>query len=261
MSDFHSLQTADQGIGRLKTIIITGMENLARLTEDLTHLQLTDSQIQMFRTYEELLVDWNAKINLTAIREPEAIRLKHFLDSLSCALVMRNADSARVVDVGTGAGLPGLALKIAFPRMKLTLIESIGKKARFCELAAETLQFKDVRVHAARAEEVVRLPGEREGYDWAVARAVANLPILVEYLLPFVKVGGCVLAQKGVTAHAEAQAAAKAIQILGGELKQITRVELPGVADERYLIVIEKKFPTPPMYPRSGGLPVKKPLS
>lgn len=237
------------------------MENLRNQTELLTHIQLTDKQLNLFRQYESLLLEWNEKINLTAIREPEAIHMKHFLDSLSCMLAMRKSDSDRVIDIGTGAGFPGLPLKFILPAMHLTLVESIGKKARFCQLVVDSLHLQNVTVLAARAEELAHKPGHRETYDWALARAVASLPILLEYLLPFVRVGGFVLAQKGCTAHQEVQASASALKVLGGELKNIIQVDLPGVADERYLIVIQKVFPTPSLYPRAAGLPVKKPIA
>lgn len=236
------------------------MENLREQCASLTRISLTDSQLQKFLTYEQLLVEWNEKINLTAIRDVEGIRTKHFLDSLSCELAMRNLPADRVIDVGTGAGFPGIPLKIIHPSMQLTLVESIGKKARFCQLVAQNLQLTQVQVLTTRAEELAHQPAHREVYDWALARAVANLPVLVEYLLPLVRVGGFVLAQKGSTAHPEAQTASKAIQLLGGELENILPVELPGVADPRYLIVIRKVHTTPALYPRQAGLPVKKPI-
>lgn len=236
------------------------MDHLREETEKLFHISLTDGQMDLFRQYEALLLDWNAKINLTAIRDLEGIRVKHFLDSLSCELAMHHTPATKVIDVGTGAGFPGLPLKFIHPGMQLTLVESIGKKARFCELVRDTLQLKGVDVLTTRAEELAHKAGQREVYDWALARAVANLPTLVEYLLPFVKTGGYVLAQKGSTAHSEAQAAEPALKILGGELKKIIPVELPGVTDERYLVVIQKTFQTPPVYPRAAGLPLKKPI-
>lgn len=237
------------------------MQNWRQMAEDLIHIQLTDNQVKLFQKYEELLLEWNQKINLTAIRDAEGIRKKHFLDSLSCILAMRNMDTARVIDVGTGAGFPGLPLKIIFPQMQLTLVESIGKKARFCKLVCDTLELKDVYIRPQRAEDVVRQAGQRESYDWAVARAVANLPVLLEYTLPFVKVGGSVLAQKGVTAHVEAQASTSAIQILGGKLKQIQPVQIPGVTEDRFLVVIQKVYATPLNYPRPAGQPMKKPIA
>jgi 16S rRNA (guanine527-N7)-methyltransferase len=145
-------------------------------------------------------------------------------------------------------------------QMQLTLVESIGKKADFCRLVVQELGLERVEVLVCRAEEAGVNPKQREQSDWAVARAVANLPTLVEYLLPLVKVGGSVLAQKGVSGPTEAQASEKAIKLLGGRLKQVRKVELPGVTDERYLIEIKKVAATPPNYPRRVGIPLKKPI-
>ncbi len=165
-----------------------------------------------------------------------------------------------MIDVGTGAGFPGIVLKIIYPALKLTLVESVGKKANFCSHMAATLELENVEVLAQRAEDVGRDPAHREKYDWAVARAVAAMPVLVEYLLPLTRVGGGVLAQKGESGPAEANAAEKALKLLGGRLRQVIKVELPGVADERYLVVVDKVAATPNGYPRKAGLPAKKPL-
>jgi 16S rRNA (guanine527-N7)-methyltransferase len=236
------------------------MQTLREQASSLVHISLTDTQLEKFQLYEDLLLEWNAKINLSAIRDVEGIRSKHFLDSLSCELAMRNTAIDRVIDVGTGAGFPGIPLKIIHPTMQLTLVEAIGKKARFCQLVADSLQLDRVLVNTTRAEELAHQKDHRESYDWALARAVANLPILVEYLLPLVKVGGYVLAQKGSTAHAEVQSTAKALKVLGGELVNVIPVVLPGVPDERYLVVIKKVHVSPELYPRQAGLPVKKPI-
>jgi 16S rRNA (guanine527-N7)-methyltransferase len=166
----------------------------------------------------------------------------------------------RVIDVGTGACFPGIPLKIACPAMRLTLVESVGKKAAFCQHMAETLRLKEVEVVLGRAETVGVNPAHREGYDWAVARAVASMPVLMEYLLPLARVGGYALAMKGESAPAEVQAAQGAMRLLGGELKQLVPVTLPGVEDQRYLVVIEKRAATPDRYPRRVGVPAKRPL-
>lgn len=211
-------------------------------------------------TYEKELLDWNQKFNLTAIRDVESIRTKHFLDSYSCVLAWKANPPLRLIDVGTGAGFPGIPLKIIYPTMHVTLVESVGKKAMFCQHIISKLGLEDIEVLKTRAEDIGQKKEHRESYDYAVARAVANLNILSEYLLPLVKVGGVVLAQKGETAHAEAQSAEKAMKLLGGKLNQIIRVELPGVVDERYLILIDKVHATPPNYPRKAGVPMKTPL-
>ncbi len=236
------------------------MEKLIRAAQDLFGVHLTGRQVVALLTFERELLAWNEKVNLTAIRDVESIRVKHFLDSFSCVLAWKGRPPARLVDVGTGAGFPGLPLKILYPSMRLTLIESVGKKTAFLRHIVETLKLEGVEVLTARAEEVGQMPAHREQYDWGVARAVANLPILSEYLLPLVRVGGCMLAQKGASGPAEANKAAHAIQTLGGSQKRLIGVRLPGVDEDRYLLVVEKVAPTPEIYPRKPGVPAKKPL-
>jgi 16S rRNA (guanine527-N7)-methyltransferase len=224
-------------------------------------LRLSPKQVELFHKFEALLLDYNARFNLTAIRDIDGIRTRHFLDSLSLLQVLPASGSLRVVDVGTGAGFPGIPLKIMLPAIHLTLVESIGKKANFCQLVVDELGLSDVRVLNTRAEELARQSGHREGYDFALARAVAGMPILAEYLLPLVKVGGTMVAQKGSSAHAESQSAVRAFNMLGASLEKVIPVELPGVSDERYLVVVRKSSPTPALYPRPAGAPVKKPLT
>lgn len=236
------------------------MDKLIREAQQLFGLNLSVKQVTMLSTYERELLEWNEKFNLTAIRDTEGIRTKHFLDSFSCVQGWKANPPASLIDVGTGAGFPGIVLKILYPAMRLTLVESVGKKANFCRHMVETLSLESVEVLAARAEEVGQLPAHRAKYDWAVARAVAVMPVLAEYLLPLVKVGGGMLAQKGESGPAEAQAAERALKMLGGRLRQVIRVELPGIADERYLIVVDKTAATPADYPRRAGLPAQKPL-
>lgn len=210
--------------------------------------------------YERELIEWNQKFNLTAIRDAESIRVKHFLDSFSCVLAWKANPPLRLVDIGTGAGFPGIPLKIIYPNMHLTLVESVGKKAMFCQHIVRVLGLEGVEVIQARAEDIGQRPAQRESYDWAAARAVANLNVLSEYLLPLVKVGGRMLAQKGESGPAEAQSAEKVLKLLGGKLQQLIPVHLPGVADERYLILVEKVAATPLKYPRKAGIPMKMPL-
>lgn len=240
------------------------MDLLASGAQSALNIHLTPPQLAAFDTYAELLVEWNERFNLTAITDPAGIQAKHFLDSLSCFLAMgRPADvrpGLRVIDVGTGAGFPGIALRIVCPQIRLTLVEATGKKADFCQHVARALNLADVTVIKARAEEIGRDPAHREQYDWAVARAVATMPVLLEYLLPLVKLGGHALAQKGEGAPAEAQPVDRAAQLLGGRLKQLTTVELPGIAETRYLVVFEKVAATPTAYPRRPGVPSKSPL-
>jgi 16S rRNA (guanine527-N7)-methyltransferase len=165
-----------------------------------------------------------------------------------------------VIDVGTGAGFPGIPLKIACPSMRLTLVDSVGKKVEFCRHIVETLRLKDVEIVQERAETIGLLSDHRQGYDWAVARAVAEMPVLVEYTLPLVKIGGRVLAMKGESGPVESQAAEHAMRVLGGHLQQLIPVTLPGVEDQRYLVVVEKLAATPDRFPRRVGIPAKRPL-
>ncbi|MCS7010085.1 MAG: 16S rRNA (guanine(527)-N(7))-methyltransferase RsmG [Anaerolineales bacterium] len=236
------------------------METLVQQARQLFNIHLTGRQVTALLTYERELIAWNEKFNLTAIRQPEEIRLKHFLDSFSCVLAWRERPPTSLVDVGTGAGFPGLPLKILYPSMRLTLIESIGKKANFCRHLVDVLKLENVEVIHARAEEVGQDLRHREMYEWAVARAVANLPVLVEYLLPLVRVGGVMLSQKGASGPEEAHRAERAIRILGGNLRKLIPVTLPGIAEDRYLILVDKIAATPKMYPRRPGEPAKKPL-
>lgn len=224
------------------------------------NVHLTARQVMALIHYERELIEWNQKFNLTAIRDVESIRTKHFLDSFSCVQAWKANPPLRLVDVGTGAGFPGIPLKIIYPNMHVTLVESVGKKAMFCQHIVSKLGLEGVEVIHARAEEMGQTPAQRESYDWAVARAVAKLNILSEYLLPLVKVGGTMLAQKGESAPAEAQSAEKAMKLLGGKLKQLIPVNLPGVADDRYLVLVDKVAATPPKYPRSAGMAAKMPL-
>ena len=236
------------------------MEKLAQAAQTLFNIHLTGRQVMALITYERELMDWNQKFNLTAIREMEAIRTKHFLDSFSCVLAWKANPPTRLVDVGTGAGFPGLPLKILYPNLQLTLVESVGKKAMFCQHIVRVLGLDGVDVIQARAETLGQDPKHREAYDWAVARAVAQMNVLSEFLLPLVKVGGMMLAQKGESGPAEAQSAEGAMKLLGGRLKQVMQVNLPGVADDRFLILVEKTAATPPKYPLKPGIPVKTPL-
>ncbi|MCH8875549.1 MAG: 16S rRNA (guanine(527)-N(7))-methyltransferase RsmG [Chloroflexi bacterium] len=223
-------------------------------------VRLNARQLEAFDWYAAELQSWNQRFNLTSVTDREQIKIKHFLDSLSCLRVMHPEPGARIVDIGTGAGFPGIPVRIACPLVHMVLVESIGKKAQFCQHIVDELELTNVAVIHSRAEQVGRLPEYREQFDWALARAVAKLPTLLEYLLPLVKVDGIAIAQKGDTAPAEAQSARVAMQVLGGELEEIIPVELPGVAETRHLIVLRKSAATPEKYPRRPGVPGKRPL-
>lgn len=222
-------------------------------------LHLTKRQIEALETYEKELLIWNARYNLTAITDPEKIRVKHFLDSLTCMCVMRDTTMDKVIDIGTGAGFPGIPLKIINPAMHLTLVDSVGKKTQFCDHIIQKLAIDGVDIFQERAEVIGQKPEFRQAFDWALARAVAVLPVLAEFLLPLVKVGGAMLAMKGESAYTESQSAERAIMLLGGHLREIIRITLPGVAEDHYLVVIDKVAATPPEYPRRVGIPAKKP--
>jgi 16S rRNA (guanine527-N7)-methyltransferase len=223
-------------------------------------IRLNARQLEAFDWYATELKAWNKRFNLTAVTDRNQIEIKHFLDSLSCLMAMHPRPSERIVDIGTGAGFPGIPIRIACPQVHLVLVESLGKKAQFCQHVVDHLELTNVVVINSRAEQVGRLPEYRELFDWTVARAVAKLPTLLEYLLPLVKVGGRAIAQKGDTAPAEAQSAEVALEVLGGELEEIIPVELPSVTETRHLVVVRKSAATPEQYPRRAGIPSKRPL-
>jgi len=213
-----------------------------------------------FSLYAEQLLAWNERVNLTAITDPEAIVTRHFLDSLSVKVAVTFTAGMRVIDVGTGAGFPGLPLRLAFPQIELTLLEATAKKTAFLQHVTQLLGLTNVRILTTRAEDAGQDPATREKYDLALARAVAPLPVLAEYLLPLCRVGGRCVALKGENAAAEVQSAQHALRVLGGRLAKIIPVELPQVVETHYLVVIEKVAATPPQYPRRPGMPSKRPL-
>ncbi len=233
-------------------------------------LALTPAQLAAFQVYSNELLAWNQQFNLTAVTDPEQVQTRHFLDSLALipalaanegitvpALLSRNL---RVVDVGAGAGFPGLALRIVWPRARISLIEATGKKVKFVEHVAKRLGLVDVQTIQGRAEELGLKEPHRAGYDLVLARAVAALPTLVEYLLPLARRGGQVVAYKGSAAPEEAMCAEQAIRTLGGRLTKLIPVEIPGLAETRVLVLIDKIAQTPEGYPRGRGLPRKHPL-
>lgn len=237
------------------------MDQLTRVVYDLLNLKLSSAQVAAFRRYASELVAWNERVNLTAITEPEAIEIRHFADSLSCLLTMKpRPTGVKVIDVGTGAGFPGLPLKIVCPGIDLTLVEATGKKVAFLEHMVAVLELEGVVLVGERAEAIGQMADHRERYDWVVARAVAGMRTLAEYLLPLCKVGGRCVAQKGEGAHQEVAEAQTAIKMLGGHIRQLRAVELPTVAETRYLVELEKVAATPPKYPRRVGVPSKRPL-
>lgn len=233
-------------------------------------LSLSSAQVAAFESYTNELLTWNAQFNLTAITEREQVEVRHYLDSLALLPALAALEGItipallarplRAVDVGAGAGFPGLALRIVWPRLRLCLIEATAKKVRFMEHIATRLGLSDVQIIHGRAEELGLRQPQRASYDLVLARAVAPLPTLMEYLLPLAKRGGRVVAYKGSAAHEEALAAEQAIQLLGGQLTRLLPVEVPGLAETRVLVVVDKIAQTPEGYPRGRGLPKKRPL-
>ena len=223
-------------------------------------ISLSDTQMEQYNRYFELLVEWNEKINLTAITEPKEVAIKHMIDSITAYEENLFKDGTTVIDVGTGAGFPGLPLKIFCPEIKLTLMDSLNKRIKFLQTVVEELGLKDVECVHARAEEGARNKKYRESFDIAVSRAVARLPILCEYCLPFVKKGGHFIALKGMQYNDEADEAVKAIKVMGGSKTEIRPVKLPELDDKRAVITIIKTMPTPKAYPRKAGTPTKNPI-
>ena len=236
------------------------MPLLADAAQSLLGLALSPEQEAAFAVYARELAAWNAHTNLTAITAPDEVRVRHFLDSLTLLAVAPLPSGAHVIDVGTGAGFPGLPLAIARPDLRVTLIEATGKKLAFCQHVAELLQLKNVSFVHARAEEAGHMAGLRESGDWVAARAVARLPALLEYLLPLARIGGLAIAMKGTTAAAEVKDSARALKLLGGKLRGVREFALPGLEEPHALVVVEKTAPTPAGFPRRPGQPVQKPL-
>ncbi len=236
------------------------MSTLAEYAGAYLNLKLSVRQLAQFEELSDMLLDWNQRMNLTSITAPNDIVVKHFLDSLTLTTVVPQFDGLRLIDVGTGAGFPGLALAIAFPALEVTMLDSTAKKLRFIDVVGRELQLNNVRTMHARAEDAGRDKGHRASYDIVVARAVARLPVLMEYLLPLAKPESQVIAMQGMTAYDDANSAAKAIDVLGGELFTIEEVLLPTLDNPRYLIVIDKIKKTPRQYPRQPGAPNRDPI-
>ena len=227
-------------------------------------IELTARQLEQFSIYYQELIAWNERMNLTAITDYSDVQVKHFLDSLTVTLALEqplNTRDFRVIDVGTGAGMPGLPLKIVYPNINLTLLEATTKKTTFLQHIIDKLELSNVEVIAGRAEDLARYSEYREKFDIVTARAVAALPTLVELALPFCIVGGRFIAMKKHDIDAEIRQAGRAISILGGNLRQSTKIDLEELSDNgRQLIIVDKVKATPPRYPRPSGMPSLKPL-
>lgn len=236
--------------------------NVDQFKKDLVALgiELTENQIEQFITYYEMLVEWNEFMNLTAITEYDEVMKKHFIDSISLIKAYDVSKEVTVIDVGTGAGFPGLALKIAYPNLKVTLLDSLNKRIQFLNAVIEKLGLKDVETVHGRAEDFAKPDKLREKYDLCVSRAVANLSTLSEYCLPFVKVGGKFISYKSEKIIEEMVAAKNAIGLLGGKVENQVEFTLPDSDIYRNLFVIKKEKATPKKFPRKAGLPSKEPL-
>ena len=237
---------------------------------------LTGRQVDQFQLYYETLVEWNSRVNLTAIIEYEAVQLRHFLDSITVGAALLKESQAtwdepasgpwtpargfRLADIGTGAGFPGIPLKIVWPHIHLMLSDSIGKKTTFLKEVVSLLRFADVEVLTSRAEDIGQSKAHRQRYDAVTARAVASLPVLCEYCLPLVKPGGVMLAPKKGDIAQELAEAGFASKLLGGDTPRLHPFTLPGEAEERYVVTVRKIKPTPPQYPRRVGLAKSNPL-
>lgn len=223
-------------------------------------IELTAEQLDKFDQYQQLLLEWNQQINLTAIIEPYEVQVRHFLDSLSLFKFVELKEAMRVVDVGTGAGFPGLPMHIVMPSLHTTLLDSTNKKLKFLDTVIDTLNLHGVKTVHARAEDAAREQTHRENYDIVVARAVARLPVLLEYTLPYVRLGGYFVAMKGTTIYDEINDSNQALKILGGVVENVYEVNLPDVETTHYVTLIKKAQSTPSLYPRKAGIPTKSPL-
>ena len=222
-------------------------------------IELSAEQTKQFLEYKDLLLEWNEKMNLTAITEDREVILKHFADSLTLLPYVK-VQGKSVIDVGTGAGFPGIPIKIAVPEVKLTLLDSLNKRIKFLEEVCNKLGLKGVDCIHSRAEDGGRNKALREKFDICVSRAVANLSVLSEYDLPFVKAGGQLIALKGPAGYEEAEDAKKAIKLLGGEISDIKEIELPYTDIKHTIIFINKIKQTPTKYPRKAGTITKDPI-
>ncbi len=223
-------------------------------------MKLSDKQRELFDLYYEILTDWNSKMNLTAITDKDEVWLKHFEDSLSLEQMIDLNEVDTVIDVGTGAGFPGIPLKIVYPHLRLTLLDSLDKRVRFLDNVINQLGLQDVEAVHGRAEDMARQKDYREKFDLCVSRAVAALPVLTELCVPFVKVGGFFVSYKAERAGEEIESSKAAIDLLGATIGDIKEFRLSGTDNTRTLIRIDKSYATSDKYPRRAGIPSKKPL-
>ena len=221
---------------------------------------LPDGQQEQFDTYYRILVEWNKVMNLTGITEYDEVNEKHFLDSL---MIVKSFDMSKVfsiIDIGTGAGFPGIPLKIVFPEIQVVLLDSLNKRIRFLDEVIQQLGLEKIETIHGRAEDFAKKTQYREKFDFCVSRAVANLAILSEYCLPYVKIGGYFVSYKSEDIDKEVEQAENSVQILGGTVEEVKKFKLPGTEIGRSIIKIKKIKPTAKKYPRKAGLPAKEPL-
>lgn len=224
------------------------------------HIALSEKQMEQFLQYYELLVEKNKVMNLTAITEFDEVVEKHFLDSVSLTKQLDLHQPLKVLDLGTGAGFPGIPLKIVFPELEITLMDSLNKRVLFLQDVISSLQLENIEAVHGRAEEAARNKEYRESFDLCVSRAVANISTLSEYCLPFVKIGGSFISYKSSTIEDELEDGKKGIAILGGKVKDVYKFTLPESELQRSFVIIEKEKKTPKAYPRKAGTPSKEPL-
>ena len=224
------------------------------------HIALSEKQMEQFLQYYELLVEKNKVMNLTAITEFDEVVEKHFLDSVSLTKQMDLHQPLKVLDLGTGAGFPGIPIKIVFPELEITLMDSLNKRVLFLQDVISSLQLENIEAVHGRAEEAARNKKYRESFDLCVSRAVANISTLSEYCLPFVKIGGSFISYKSSTIEDELEDGKKGIAILGGKVKDVYKFTLPDSELQRSFVIIEKEKKTPKAYPRKAGTPSKEPL-
>jgi len=233
--------------------------NLLKACSESFGIILSDAQIDLFNRYLTELTEWNKKFNLTAIKEEKEIVLKHFIDSISVVPLFPE-NSSSMIDIGSGAGFPGIPIKIVLKDLTVTLLDSLEKRVKFLNHIIHSHFYENMTAIHKRAEELAHVREHREVYDIGISRAVAPLPVLCEYVIPFVKAGGYFIAMKGSDIQDELKASEKAINILGGTIKDVKKFTLPFTEIKRHLILIKKIRQTPTVYPRKGGKPSKSPL-
>lgn len=236
----------------MRDLLIEGAKQLG--------IDLSDKQVEQFMRYKELLQEWNEKMNLTAITEDREVMTKHFLDCMTINKALEMKNQKTVIDIGTGAGFPGLVIKIAFPHLQVTLVDALKKRLNFLEVVIEELGLEGIKCIHSRAEDLGKNKVYREGFDICASRAVANLAVLSEYTLPFVKIDGYLIALKGQKLDEELEQGQKAIQILGGQLEEVVHTGVPFTDLDHKIAKIKKVKSTSTKYPRKAGEPTKSPL-